>query len=76
MQLSDGGKGSAPRTPSVSHETFASNWDRIFAAIHQPECDWKFQFHVVDCSHYKCDNCGAVAVVADSDFASELGCGK
>lgn len=28
--MSDGGKGSRPRPFSVSSETFASNWDKIF----------------------------------------------
>lgn len=28
--MSDGGKGSRPRPFSVSSETFANNWDRIF----------------------------------------------
>ncbi len=28
--MSDGGKGSAPRPFSVSHEKFSRNWDSIF----------------------------------------------
>ena len=31
MMNSSGGKGSSTRPPSVSKETYSSNWDKIFA---------------------------------------------
>lgn len=30
MTMSDGGKGSAPRPFSVSHDEYASRWEQIF----------------------------------------------
>ena len=30
MKMSDGGKGSAPRPFSVSHDEYANRWDAIF----------------------------------------------
>lgn len=76
MQLSDGGKGSVLRKPSVSHDTFASNWDRIFAAKHQPECDWKLDFGTHSGCWYNCQTCGASEFVATGSIIDDLGCKK
>jgi len=37
--MSDGGKGSSPRPFSVSQETFANNYDKIFRKPTQQELD-------------------------------------
>jgi len=37
--MSDGGKGSSPRPFSVSQETFANNYDKIFRNPTQQELD-------------------------------------
>jgi hypothetical protein len=37
--MSDGGKGSSPRPFSVSQETFASNYDKIFRKPSQAEVE-------------------------------------
>lgn len=74
--MSDGGKGSAPRVQDVSHDTFASNWDRIFKSRQVKSCDWVKDFRTVTGGWYNCNSCKASEFVANNVSLETLSCKK